>query len=502
MRFIEPVTREELHQIKEFDRDLGVVPLPGRARFEQLAMGGHFFGLFLAHGPAQQIGATQRISPDNLGDQHHLFLVDDHPIGAFEGGLEIRVEIIDRCPPVLAIDEIIHHAGFKRARTEKRQNSNDVFEGVGSKLLEQLLHAARFKLEHGRRVGIAQQLVGGRIRERDRHDVEILHAGIVRANEAHGPVENRQVAQAEKVELHQARGFDIVLVKLRDRASLLARLAIQRAEIGQLAGRDQHAAGMHPDVAGQPFKGTRKIDQCAHFLFPLVARAKRGLFLERAIQCPRFGRVVGNQLRQPIAQHVRHIKHPTGVAHHGLGAKRAERCDLAHGVAAVFQLDVLDDPLAVVLAKVDIEVRHRHPLRIQETLEQQVVADRVEIGDPQGVSHERSRTRPAPGADRHAVGFAPVDEILNDQEVTREPHLDDGAALEREALRVARALALALGRIGKQLRQAPFETGFRELHEVVVKRHPVGCREVGQARLTEIQCEVAALRDGQGIGQR
>ena len=324
----------------------------------------------------------------------------------------------------------------------------------------------------------------------------------MRANKAHRPIENREVAQAEKVELHQARGLDIILVKLRDRALLLTRLAIQRTEIGQFAGRDQHAARVHPNVAGQPFERTGKIDQCAHFLFPLVARAKRGLFLERAIQCPGFGRVVGNQLREPVAQHVRHIQHASGVAYHRLGTQRAEGRDLAHRAATVFRLDVLDDPLAVVLAKVDVEVRHRHPLRIQETLEQQVVADRVEIGDPQGVSHERSRTRPAPGADRHAVGFAPVDEILNDQEVTREPHLDDGAALEREALRVARALALALCRIGKQLRQAPFETGFRELHEVVVKRHPVGCREVGQARLTEIQCEVAALRDGQGIGQR
>ena len=52
------------------------------------------------------------------------------------------MKIIDRRPPVLAIDEVIHHAGFERARTEQRQHGNDVFEGVGAKLLEQLLHAA------------------------------------------------------------------------------------------------------------------------------------------------------------------------------------------------------------------------------------------------------------------------------------------------------------------------------------------------------------------------
>ena len=412
------------------------------------------------------------------------------------------MEVIDVGPPVLAIHEVIDHARLERARPEQRQDSDNVFEGTGPQLLEQLFHAARFKLEHGRRVGFAQQLVSGRIRERKRHDVEFPHAGIVRAHEAHRPVEDRQVAQAQEVELHEAGGLDIVLVKLGDRAALLARLTIQGAEVGQFARGDQHAAGVHADVAGQPFERTREIDQRADLLLPVVARTKQGLVLERALQRPGVGWVVRDQFRETVAEHVRHVEHATGVAHHRLGAQRAKRGDLAHGATAIFRLDVLDHPLAVILTEVDVEVGHRHALRIQEALEQQVVADRIEIGDAQGVGDQRPRTRTPPGADRHAVGLAPVDEILNDQEVAGEPHLDDRAALECETLRVAGAFALALGHVGKQLRQAPFEAGFRELHQVVVERDPVRRRKIRQARLAKIQREVAALGNGHRVGKR
>src|SRR3546814_17777269 len=47
---------------------------------------------------------------------------------------------------------------------------------------------------------------------------------------------------------------------------------------------------------------------------------------------------------------------------------------------AVLLLDVVDDAFAVVLAKVDIEVGHGYPLGIQKALEQQVVAEGIQVG--------------------------------------------------------------------------------------------------------------------------
>ena len=403
---------------------------------------------------------------------------------------------------MLAVDEVVHHARFQRPRSIQGQHGDDVFEGVGPQLLQQFLHAARFQLEHRGCVGVAQDLVGGRIVQRQGHDVEVALVLVELAHIAHGPVQDGQVAQAQEVELDQAGGLDVILVELRNRAVFLAGLAIQRAEVGQLAGRDQHAAGVHADVAGQAFQRLGQIHQRAHFLFLLVAVLEGGLVLQGPFEGPGIHRVERDQLGQAVAEHVGHVQHPSGVAHHGLGAQRAESGDLAHGGAAVLFLDVVDDPFAVVLAEVDIEVGHGDPLGIQEALEQQVIADRIQVGNAQGVRYQRARAGAPPRPHRHAVVLAPVDEVLHDQEVAGEAHLDDGLAFPAQAFVVLLALGLAFGGVREQELHALFQALFRQLDQVVVQTHAFRRGEVGQARLAQHQAEIAALGDFHRVGQR
>jgi hypothetical protein len=68
---------------------------------------------------------------------------------------------------------------------------------------------------------------------------------------------------------------------------------------------------------------------------------------------------------------VAHAQDPADVAQRGLRRHRAEGRDLADRVAPVLLLDVVDHPVAVGLAEVDVEVGHRHPLGVEEALEQQ-----------------------------------------------------------------------------------------------------------------------------------
>jgi hypothetical protein len=75
------------------------------------------------------------------------------------------------------------------------------------------------------------------------------------------------------------------------------------------------------------------------------------------------------------------------------------------------------------LAEVDIEVGHRDPFRVQETLEQQVVLQRVEVGNLQRIRHQRTGAGTPARADRHAVVLGPLDKVGHDQEVAREPIL-------------------------------------------------------------------------------
>jgi hypothetical protein len=80
-------------------------------------------------------------------------------------------------------------------------------------------------------------------------------------------------------------------------------------------------------------------------------------------------------------------------------------------------LHVADHLVAPVLAEVDVEVRHRHAFGVQEALEQQREAQRVEVGDGQRPGHQRPGARAAARPDRNAMRLRPLDEVGNDQEV-------------------------------------------------------------------------------------
>ncbi len=66
----------------------------------------------------------------------------------------------------------------------------------------------------------------------------------------------------------------------------------------------------------------------------------------------------------------------------------AEGDDLADLVPPVLLGNVLDHLLAAVLAEVHVDIGHGDPLGVEEAFEKQVVGDRVDIGDPDGVGDQ------------------------------------------------------------------------------------------------------------------
>ena len=79
--------------------------------------------------------------------------------------------------------------------------------------------------------------------------------------------------------------------------------------------------------------------------------------------------------------------------------------------------DVLDDLAAAALAEVDVDVGQRHALGVEEALEDQVVLDRIDVGDAQAVGDEAAGRRAAARPDRDALLARVADEIPDDQEV-------------------------------------------------------------------------------------
>ncbi len=81
MRLVKPVSGEFLHQIKDVLRGFLLHPsFPGALK-EFGALLGHGRGVLLAHGPAKDVPVSQGISGQNRGDFHHLFLVQNNPVG-------------------------------------------------------------------------------------------------------------------------------------------------------------------------------------------------------------------------------------------------------------------------------------------------------------------------------------------------------------------------------------------------------------------------------------
>jgi len=380
------------------------------------------------------------------------------------------------------------------------------------------LHAAAFKLEHGLGFAVLEQAIGGGVVERQRF---VAEAGLVRValhDQLFGLLEDGERGQPQKVELDQTDGLDVVFVVLAH-GGRAAGLLVERTKIGELAGRDQHPAGVHADVARQALELLRQLDQQPHLVFFFDALGQQRLHLDRVLvfvvggfglrwvlQRHALARLVGDELADAVAKTVGEIEHAPDVADRGTRRQGAKGGDLAHRCEAVFALDVVDHTVAVGLAEVDVEVGHRHPLGVQEALEQQLVAQRVEVGDLQRVGHQRTGPGAAPRPDRAAVRLGPLDEVGDDQKVARKAHFDDGAELEFEPLLVARLLAQALGRVGVELLQALLQALLRGVAEVVFGAQllPVHGRdrERRQLRLAEAELQVAAARDFDCLRQR
>ena len=250
---------------------------------------------------------------------------------------------------------------------------------------------------------------------------------------AHRPVDDGERLQAEEVELDESRFLHVVQVELRQHAAACL-VGVERHEVRQRGGRDDHAARMLARVAHHAFEFVRHVHDFAGVFVALHEVAQFLLALHRLGQ--RHAHLERNHLGQPIRQAERLALHPRHVAHDRARRHRAEGDDLAHRVVAVALLHMVDDALAALHAEVDVEVRHGHALRVEQTLEQEVVLQGVQIRDAQRESHQGG-VAGAPAPHRHVVFTPPVDELLHDEEVAGKAHFADDAQFVVEALAVA-----------------------------------------------------------------
>ncbi len=227
------------------------------------------------------------------------------------------------------------------------------------------------------------------------------------------------------------------------------RRLLERHQFGQWLPRDDDARRVGTRVASDALQVSGEVDDPLDRRVGIDLLAQGGRDLERLVEPD--AKLIGDGLGDPVHLAVAVAEHAPDVPDGRAREHRAKGDDLGDVVLAVLAPDVGDDLIAPAVLEVDIDVGHRHPIRVEEALERQLVQDRVDRGDTQGVGDDASGRRSA-ARRLDALRAGKGDEVGDDQEVTGIAHRENdtelivqaGLELRRHRSVTTRQAALAL----------------------------------------------------------
>ena len=275
-------------------------------------------------------------------------------------------------------------------------------------------------------------------------------------------------------------------------AGALGRLGADGHVLVERARRDDDAGGVNPGVARETFELHRVVEELAVplLLLPdfarivLPRRVELAHFrnpLDRFLDREREVGMVRNQLGEIIGLGRSEAEGSAHILDGRAGFQGSEGDDLADRIASVLLPDVLDDFAAPLEAEVDVDVGHRHALRVEEALEQQIELERADIGDAERVGDERAGRGSAAWTDRNPLVARGPDEVGDDEEVAGVSGLGNDAKL------VVEPLTNVGGERGAVTLDSSF---FGQAHQQLVLR--LDSRGEGKGR------DLVLLREGDG----
>ena len=141
MRLVEAVAGKLLHQVKDALGFFLGDPVGSASGHELGALRGHLFLLLLSHGAAKDVRFSKRKTRQEIGDLHHLFLVQDDAVGFLKNVFQLRKFEADLGLALFAVDEIVDHAALDGAGTVQRVESGEIFDARGLVATENVAHA-------------------------------------------------------------------------------------------------------------------------------------------------------------------------------------------------------------------------------------------------------------------------------------------------------------------------------------------------------------------------
>ena len=205
-------------------------------------------GALEPHGAAQLLRLAAREARRDHGDAQQLLLEERHAERAREDRLEAGVRVLDRRPPLPALEEGAHHAAHDRARADDRDLHDEVVELRRSVARQRRHLRAALDLEAADRVGGVQHPVDAGIVRRQVRQVHLRL--LVRADHRDRLFERCEHAETEQVHLDDPEVGAVVLVPLHDDAARHRR-GLERHDLVEASRRHDHSARVLPEVARQ-----------------------------------------------------------------------------------------------------------------------------------------------------------------------------------------------------------------------------------------------------------
>src|SRR5437867_12965639 len=110
---------------------------------------------------------------------------------------------------------------------------------------------------------------------------------------------------------------------------------------------------------------------------------------------------------------------PARISNDATRSHGTERDDLRNILAPVLFCHVIDNSSPPVHAEIDIDIRQRHALGIEKTLEEKSVLQRIRVSYPHTIRNQTTCGRTTAATDWNVVFTIVPDEIQNNQEGSR-----------------------------------------------------------------------------------
>ncbi|KAF5069815.1 hypothetical protein DSECCO2_228730 [anaerobic digester metagenome] len=387
--------------------------------------------------------------------------------------LQLRREVADLIRILLALD--VARNFRHRTRPVQGYSGDDVLQALRLEFFHKGSHAGGFQLEYSDRPTFADHVIDLGIVKGQRIDLDLDAA--VLPDHGHGILHDGEGAQPQKVHLEQSQFLQGAHGELGDNGFLVA---LQRDILHQGAAGNHDAGGMSGGMARQAFEAQGNVDQLRHPGVGLIGILKLRIHLQRLLN--------GNA--QNGGDHLGNLVHLAVGIHHGTadipdagpGRHGPKGYNLGHVVLAVLVHHVVNDFLAPFIAEVRVNIGHGDPLRVQKAFKDEIVPDRIDLGNIQGIGDDGRGGRAPAGAGGDAVVIGELDEIPDNQEI-----VDIAHPLENPQL------------IGQPLNQNPAVARIQGIHSGHDRFRHRQIPELGKHRILAGQALIAALLEIPGM---